>query len=149
MTLDSEQQANRVLIQSGMHEATDRAIGLVPYDTVIRAMRSFADEARLAERAANGWQDIATAPASTPLMVFIPRADQPSNLPIGSHVLAYKTPHGGWRYLNGDNRGRQCGWPTHWRPLPEPPRSPPPSARPTRTTNDTDTRTAGGDPERS
>lgn len=73
-----------------------------------------------------GWQPIATAPAGAPLLVFIPRSDRPENLPHGRAVIAYKADYGphlkaDWRYGANEDRGRQCGWPSHWMPLPTPP----------------------------
>lgn len=69
---------------------------------------------------------IETAPAQTLLLVFIPRADRLENLPDGRCLIAYKRDwspplKADWRYGDGEHHGRQCGWPSHWQPLPEPP----------------------------
>lgn len=69
---------------------------------------------------------IETAPSSKPVLVFIPQADQPSNLPVGQEVIAYQTDPAPplkqtWRHARGPERGVQAGWPTHWQPLPAAP----------------------------
>lgn len=79
-----------------------------------------------------GWLPIEQAPKRRSVLVFIPRADQPSNLPNGTCVVAYQTDYGEpfketWRYATGVGAGQQCGWPTHFRHLPEPPLPHPPA----------------------
>lgn len=73
-----------------------------------------------------GWRDIKDAPHGVDLLVFVPMADHPTNLPKGSYRLAYKTDPAPplmqtWRFSSGPGRGQQCGWPSHFRPLPSPP----------------------------
>jgi hypothetical protein len=79
-------------------------------------------------QADDGWLPIEQAPKGKAVLVFVPRADWPENLPEGTHTIAYQTAFGeglkdSWRYAFGPGHGRQCGWPTHYRLLPAPPRS--------------------------
>jgi hypothetical protein len=86
----------------------------------------FLDRAPSPQTNVQGWLPIETAPHSKPVLVFVPMADHPENLPAGSWIVAYKTfPEPPlmqtWRYAVGDFRGQQVGWPSHWMALPEPP----------------------------
>jgi hypothetical protein len=72
------------------------------------------------------WHPIESAPVGKAVLVFVPQADQPSNLPRGTHLIAYQWDSEGvgrndWRYATGDGRGRHAGYPTHWMPLPAAP----------------------------
>lgn len=73
------------------------------------------------------WRPIESAPDSRSVLIFIPIGSNAKNLPEGRCEIAYKTEPvppiiQSWRYATGIHQGQQCGWPTHWRPLPEPPR---------------------------
>lgn len=104
------------------HPGDDERSAYVVEPLFSEALRSERD----ALREASQWQPIETAPHSKPVLVFVPRADQLSNLPSGSWIVAYQTEPAPplmqtWRFYNGDFRGQQIGWPTHWMPLPVPP----------------------------
>lgn len=76
-----------------------------------------------------GWMPIETAPHSKAVLIFVPMADQPKNLPRGVTRTAYQTEPAPplaqtWRYAEGVGQGQQCGWPTHWQQLPTAPAPP-------------------------
>ncbi|OJU05888.1 MAG: hypothetical protein BGN83_14700 [Rhizobium sp. 63-7] len=95
--------------------------------TAIAALLCLGEEAQAAPKnSETGWQPISTAPHSKQVLVFVPRADHPENPPVGSWQIAYQTEPAPplqqtWRYSNGQFRGQQIGWPTHWMPLPDAP----------------------------
>lgn len=119
-------EISRARIQLGK-DASDaelKAAAQADYEARIRA--ALVSPADTSPVIPEGWHDISTAPHSEQVLVFVPRADHPKNLPLGSWHIAYQTEPSPplaqtWRYANGQFRGEQIGWPCHWMPLPTAP----------------------------